>query len=213
MAVFRVHKTENYTVMSNVHLRDERLSLKAKGLLSLMLSLPDDWNYSVAGLASMCREGETSVRSGIGELERFGYVLVTKSLPSAGSGRITYEYDIYEEPDERGPVADAVREPPVRAVDHTPYDEVISYLNEATGSSYRPTTKEYRRLIHARFAEGYTLDDFRVVIDGKVAEWGGDPRVSRYLHPSTLFAPSHFDVYLNQGRNRRRDEGRFTEYD
>ena len=61
MAVFRVQKTQNYTIMSNHHLRNKALSLKAKGLLSLMLSLPEDWDYTTRGLASICKEGVDSV--------------------------------------------------------------------------------------------------------------------------------------------------------
>ena len=61
MAVFRVEKTRNYTVMSNYHLRDKSLSLKAKGLLSLMLSLPEDWDYTTRGLAYICKDGVDSI--------------------------------------------------------------------------------------------------------------------------------------------------------
>ena len=72
--VFRVERTKNYTVMANYHLKDKRLSLKAKGLLSVMLSLPDDWNYNMKGLARLSRDGLDSVRSTVKELERYGYV-------------------------------------------------------------------------------------------------------------------------------------------
>lgn len=72
--VFRVERTKNFTVMSNHHFKNKNLSLKAKGLLSLMLSLPDDWNYNMQGLASLSRDGIDSVRSAIKELERHGYV-------------------------------------------------------------------------------------------------------------------------------------------
>ncbi len=74
MAVFRVEKTKDYTVISNHHLRDTNLSLKAKGLLSLMLSLPETWNYTLTGLAQICKEGVDSIRSGIKELEEQGYI-------------------------------------------------------------------------------------------------------------------------------------------
>ena len=73
MAVFRVEKTRNYTVMSNQHLRDKRLSLKAKGLLSLMLSLPEDWDYTTKGLAKICKDGVDSICSTVNELEEHGY--------------------------------------------------------------------------------------------------------------------------------------------
>ena len=72
--VFRVERNKNFTVMANYHLKDKRLSLKAKGLLSVMLSLPDDWNYNMKGLARLSRDGLDSVRSTVKELERYGYV-------------------------------------------------------------------------------------------------------------------------------------------
>ena len=74
MAVFRVERTRDFTVMSNYHLRDKNLSLKAKGLLSLMLSLPEDWDYTLSGLARICQEGKDAIRGAISELERAGYV-------------------------------------------------------------------------------------------------------------------------------------------
>ena len=74
MAVFRVEKTRNYTVMSNYHLRDKSLSLKAKGLLSLMLSLPEDWDYTLQGLAQINKESIDAIREAVRELERAGYI-------------------------------------------------------------------------------------------------------------------------------------------
>ena len=74
MSTFRVNKNVNYTVMSNHHLQDKRLSLKAKGLLSYMLSLPDDWNYSLKGLTIGCKDGLDSVRTAVLELEEHGCV-------------------------------------------------------------------------------------------------------------------------------------------
>ena len=73
MAVFRIEKTRDYTVMSNHHLRDMSLSLKAKGLLSLMLSLPENWDYTMKGLARICKDGIDSISGGIRELEAHGY--------------------------------------------------------------------------------------------------------------------------------------------
>lgn len=99
MAVFRVHKTKDYTVMSNYHLRDKGLTLKAKGLLSVILSLPDDWKYSISGLAAICKEGTSAVKSAIDELSESGYISITKMYPGqTDSGRIEYVYDIHETP-------------------------------------------------------------------------------------------------------------------
>lgn len=99
MAVFRIHKTRNYTVMSNHHLRDRELSYKAKGLMSVILSLPEDWEYNIAGLAALSKDGKTAVSSALAELADAGYVTITKHYPTKGNGRITYVYDIFETPD------------------------------------------------------------------------------------------------------------------
>ncbi len=100
--IFKIQKNSNYTAMSNIHLQDKRLSLKAKGLLSLMLSLPADrWRYSIRGLASICRDGVDSVRDGIKELERAGYVIRFRARKANGQlGEAIYW--IYEEP-QNGP--------------------------------------------------------------------------------------------------------------
>lgn len=101
MATYKVHKTQNYTVMSNYHLRDKELSFKAKGLLSVMLSLPAEWDYSINGLVAICKENNTAVESALKELKKYGYLIVTKKMPNeTESGRIEYEYDIYESPQE-----------------------------------------------------------------------------------------------------------------
>lgn len=97
MAVFRIDKTRDYTVMSNHHLRNKSLSLKAKGLLSLMLSLPDNWDYTTKGLACICKDGIDSISSAIKELESAGYV-IRRRLRNA-QGRLTeIEYIIMEQP-------------------------------------------------------------------------------------------------------------------
>jgi hypothetical protein len=96
MSVIRVNKTENYTVMSNAHFKDKRLSLKAKGLLSQMLSLPEDWDYTVAGLVSINKEAKSAIQSTLRELEAAGYLVRTRTQDK--KGHFDYIYDIYEEP-------------------------------------------------------------------------------------------------------------------
>ena len=97
MAVFRIEKTRDYTVMSNHHLRNTELSLKAKGLLSMMLSLPEEWNYTTRGLASICKEGTDSIGSALKELERTGYIVRNRLRDSKGK-IVDVEYIIYETP-------------------------------------------------------------------------------------------------------------------
>lgn len=96
--IFRIEKNKNYTVISNYHLKDKNLSLKAKGLLSLMLSLPDDWDYSINGLVAICKEELRAVKSTLEELKLYGYLKVIKTPPQAGKNYFTYEYTIYEIP-------------------------------------------------------------------------------------------------------------------
>ncbi len=102
MAVFRIERTRDYTVMSNHHLRNEKLSLKAKGLLSMMLSLPEDWNYTTRGLAKICKEGVDAIGGALRELEAAGYI-VRHQLRDR-QGRISdTEYVIYEQPQPKNP--------------------------------------------------------------------------------------------------------------
>ena len=121
MAVYRVERTRDYTVMSNHHLKDTNLSLKAKGLLSLMLSLPDDWNFNMRGLSSICKEGLEAIGNALKELEKAGY-MVRNQLRGA-NGRITdTEYIIYERPQEPDPA-----DPDAAGPDTPPPDTTLPY--------------------------------------------------------------------------------------
>ena len=117
MAVFRVQKTQNYTVMSNHHLNDKALSLKAKGLLSLILSMPEDWDYTTRGLASICKEGVDGIRATVRELENAGYIIRRRVRDQNGQVR-GMEYTVFEQPrkpEPENPVqAEPEREKPVQ---------------------------------------------------------------------------------------------------
>ena len=113
MAVFRIEKTRDYTVMSNYHLRDRSLSLKAKGLLSLMLSLPEDWDYTMKGLARICKDGIDSISGGIRELEAHGY-LVRARVRNENGQLGSIEYTILEQPKEPAQTPAPIREKPIR---------------------------------------------------------------------------------------------------
>lgn len=102
MAVFRVERTRDYTVMCNHHLKDSNLSLKAKGLLSMMLSLPDEWNYTTRGLAAICKEGVDAIGKTLKELELAGYII--RRQLRGKDGRISdTEYTIFEKPRKPSP--------------------------------------------------------------------------------------------------------------
>ena len=97
MAIIRVEKTKDYTTMSNYHFREKDMSLKAKGLLSLILSLPEEWDYTLAGLSMLCKDGVDSVRTALTELEEFGYVETARIRDEKGRLKGT-EYVVYEKP-------------------------------------------------------------------------------------------------------------------
>lgn len=101
MAKFKIEKNSNYTVMSNYHLRDKKLSYKAKGLLSFMLSLPDNWDYSINGLVSISKEGVKAIRNILQELQQNGYLVIEKKQNELG--QFEYEYLIYEIPFDSDP--------------------------------------------------------------------------------------------------------------
>lgn len=109
MAIMRINKTTDYTVMSNYHFREKGMSLKAKGLLSLMLSLPEDWDFTVKGLANLNKDGVDGVRAALEELKAFGYLKVTRERNEKGqvSGTV---YDIYEKPTQEKPVLEEPKE-------------------------------------------------------------------------------------------------------
>ena len=159
MAVFRIEKTRDYTVMSNHHLRDMSLSLKAKGLLSLMLSLPEEWDYTMKGLARICKDGVDSISGGIRELEARGYP-IRERVRGANGQLGSIEYTILEQPKEPAPVQEKpIRENPVQA--NPTLDAPVLKCTQSQGHNEIPKTREllcdHRSgqklfLMHRRFA-------------------------------------------------------------
>lgn len=101
MSVIRVNNTKGFTVMSNYHFQDKEISLKAKGLLGLMLSLPSNWDYSVNGLVAIVKENKAAVQTALKELEEHKYLKRTRVQDE--TGRFDYVYDIYEKPYDKLP--------------------------------------------------------------------------------------------------------------
>ena len=142
MAVFRIEKTRDYTVMSNYHLRDMSLSLKAKGLLSLMLSLPENWDYTMKGLARICKDGIDSISGGIRELEAHGY-LIRARVRGANGQLGSIEYTILEQPKTPSPTQEKpIRENPIQAnpMLDAPIQENPAQLNKEESSNYPSKT-------------------------------------------------------------------------
>lgn len=162
MSVFRIEKTNNYTVMSNYHLREREMSLKAKGLLSLMLSLPNDWDYTIEGLVTICKENETAVKSTLNELKDFGYLEILKVQNK--KGQFEYEYNIYEKPQSKKPEVEnlGVENPSVENQgqlntnkQNTKKEDIPSSKDEELRNHFELIWKEYPNKKGRAKAEGY----------------------------------------------------------
>lgn len=152
MSVFRVVKNKNYTVMSNHHLRDKNLSYKAKGMLSYMLSLPDDWDYSINGLVAVSKEQIKAIRSVIKELEENHYIERTKRQRE--NGTFYYDYNIYEYPYNHNGHTDEV---------HTDKDLQQITNKESTNNKDKldKLNINVKKLIEATYIEETELDLYR----------------------------------------------------
>lgn len=205
MAKFTVNKTEDYSIIANSVFKDKRLSWKAKGLLTNMLALPADWDYSMAGLVTLADDGESAVRTGLKELEKFGYL---KRTPVREQGKIVdWEYSIYEKPVVENP---QVVNPQVEnqtqyntkksktkklnniAEINSTAEDVLIYLNEKAGTRFRPVESNLK-FIKARLKD-YSIERLKAVIDLKVKEWRGT-KMQPYLRPETLFNATKFEAY------------------
>ena len=143
MAVFRIERTRDYTVMSNHHLRNANLSLKAKGLLSMMLSLPEDWNYTTRGLAKICKEGVDAIGAALRELEAAGYIVRHKLRDRQGRISDT-EYVIYEQPQLRKPDTDSpdTEKPAELNIEKSNTEKSITYGSSTDSIPFRETAAE-----------------------------------------------------------------------
>lgn len=131
MTIVKRKKNKSYTVLSNYHLKDNQLSLKAKGLLSIMLGLPDDWDYSASGLETLSNDGETSTRTALQELENNGYL--TRERIKDDKGKIIdWEYTVYESPKKSKPV------------DGNPVGEIPQLENQGQYNTYKYNTYKYK---------------------------------------------------------------------
>ena len=225
MAVFRVNKDKNYTVMSNYHFRDNRLSLKAKGLLSEMLSLPNDWDYSLAGLVAINKEEEHAIKSAINELKDCGYVVITKLMPNhTESKKIEYIYDIFEKPNQdpnfqplevqplENPVQLNTKEQKTKeqkdyyisdTVSKDDVQKVVDAWNTVGLAKVRkilPNTERYKSLV-ARIKE-YGMDDVMEALE-KV-------RKSKFLHGDNKDGwKADFEFFVAPNRFPRILEGKY----
>lgn len=147
--VFRVVKNCNYTTLSNYHFKDKRLSWKAKGLLSTMLSLPDDWNYTIEGLSKLAADGIKATNSGLLELEKCGYLVRKQTRNSNGYFGLT-EYIIYEQPIEKDEISEPEKELTEPLSDY-PSQPLCQNGQTAENTAFSPYVQN--RQTEKRFAE------------------------------------------------------------
>lgn len=160
MPVFRVNKTKDYVTMSKAHLKEKKMSLKAKGLLSEMLGLPDEWNYSIDGLVAINKENESSIKSTLSELKEFGYLKITKLMPNTTtSGRIEYIYDIYEKPIQEGEKQEVENQPlEIQPLEIQPLENP-PLLNNKELSNKEIINKEYKENNKRKYFDDEELND------------------------------------------------------
>lgn len=234
----------NYTNTDNQLVRDANLSWKARGIFNYLWSQANEWQFYVSEVAKHSKkDGESSLQSGLRELEELGYLKRVNRQTKSGKfdglewilddtarlnrqaentvdGEIeenTTKISDYPSTEKTGGRKSRQADNrPLRNNNNKNYQSkeltsinssnktdsnlckaVISYLNEKLGTKYKPNSAINKRLIDARAKEGYSLDDFKQVIDNKCATWAHDPKMSKYLRPQTLFG-TKFESYLNE---------------
>ena len=208
MAKFKVNKTKDYTIMSNYHLKEKNMSLKAKGLLSVMLSLPDNWDYSINGLVAISQENETAIKSALSELKQFGYLEVIKLMPNESeTGRIDYIYNIYEKPKQEGKKQE-VENLPLEILEvenqgqlntNNKYNNIniintkkqnIDYINNNSSSSIEKRDTIYD-FLEQNF--GRTLNSIEIEV---IREWN-DNELTRYAIKQAVLNGKYNIKYIN----------------
>ena len=214
-----VNKKANFTTIHNKLISDSSISLKAKGIMLYMLSKPVGWNYNPKDIANNSKDGLESVYSGLKELIEAKYISRRKNK----DGTVDYFVfedkeenniiDYQEKPNQEKPNQDFADVLIIKDSNNTEYskkelnnkenikeiEEVINHLNEKAGTKYKSNSKNTTKHIKARINDGYTLEDFKTVIDKKCSEWLNTD-MEKYLCPDTLFG-SKFEKYLNQKIN------------
>lgn len=212
MAVIRVVKNKDYTVMSNAHLHDKRLSLKAVGLLSIVLSLPDDWHYTINGLVGSVKDGKDSVESAIKELKKNGYLRVDKIYPNGNCNRIQYQYTFFEKPQEV--VFQPLENQDVenQEVESQVFENPHAYISTNKQSTNKQNTKEqskhkygeYQHVLltdkeHTHLVElyGSSLDEHIKILDEYIETSG-----KKYKNHSLVIQKWVHDEWTKRNKNK-----------
>ena len=225
MAIYRVHKKNDYTMINNYLIKDKNLKLKDKGMLLMLLSLPDNWNFSVMGLMTLCQESKNTINDILNNLQKNNYLERNRIYENGKI--IDWQYDIYEIPKNLYLKNQDIENQDINFLDienctqlntnkentnklktnnkeiyKESIEEIINYLNNKIDTHYRTTTPKTKQLIIARLNEGFKVDDFKTVIDNKYSTWFKDKKMCNYLRPETLFG-TKFENYLNEKVKKR----------
>ena len=219
MSKTTVTKKGNFTTIHNKLISDVSISLKAKGIMLYMLSKPAGWNYNPKDIANNSKDGLESVYSGLKELIEAKYISRRKNK----DGTVDYFVfedkeenniiDYQEKPNQEKPNQDFADVLIIKDSNNTEYskkelnnkenikeiEDIVNHLNQKAGTKYKSSSKNTIKHIKARINDGYTLEDFKSVIDKKCSEWLNTD-MEKYLCPDTLFG-SKFEKYLNQKIN------------
>ena len=226
MAIQRVKRKTNFTIMSNYGLKDKRMTAKAKGVLAYMLTLPDDWIFYESEIVKNMKDGRDSIRSAMRELESFGYLVRQQERNGGKFDKV--DWLVSDEPldttafspwtgnpstEKPATGKPSTENPPLLSTNITKdlnnkisvYEDVIQHLNKKADKSFK-NTKSNNKHISARLNEGFTVEDMKLVIDYTVSEWKGKvfnngKNGSDYLRPSTLFN-GKFDERLQLAKEK-----------
>lgn len=218
-----------FTVVTNNIVRDNSLSLKAKGLMLMLLSLPDGWDFSINGLAAISKDGKAAIRAAVNELESSEYLTRKRERNEhgqlIGSDWVISNVPMSEKPTSENQTLgfrtqinkeetnkDESSNPIVPLATSDEVREVVDHLNSVTGSSFRANSSQTKRRINARLKEGYTVEDLKAVIDVKSSKWLKDPKMKTYLRPETLFG-AKCEGYVQEAKGRKVDDAQYQSFD
>lgn len=220
MVKIRKDVANHVAIIDQALIRDSRLSWKARGIFAYLWTQSENWEFNEIEVANHATDGRDSLRSGLKELEDAGYLNRGRERDPNGrvksSRWVLHEKPMLEITTQENPTQDngtqryhqekipSREDNTNRSISQAEPDnalrsrkEILDYLNEKLGTKYRPNATKNKTVINARLNEGYKLDDFKTVIDNKIADWGNNQKMSKFLRPETLFG-TKFDAYLNE---------------
>jgi uncharacterized phage protein (TIGR02220 family) len=217
MAIFKAKIQTEYTVIPNAAAQDNTLSFEARGLLVMLLSLPESWEIHKDWIIKQTSAGRDKVNRMVNELCEHGYIVKVTSHDKKGKltgwDWFVYPYSTVRRVSRTTVKPNDGKTTPIKETELESKDsnkvyveqarQCLEYLNQKLGTKYQSTTKSHIENIKARLETGNTVDDIKLVIDSKSEEWGSDPKMCQYLRPGTMFIPKNFDGYLLKAKTEK----------